>query len=501
MSAPQLLRGGPPDGVLLGRLDAVCDAVGGRLLAGDGGIAVSGAAADTRAVRPGDLFCALRGARVDAHALLPEAFAAGAAAVLVDRPCGDAWDLADVPPGRGAILVPAVTPALGRLASRHLRALHPGPTVVGVTGSVGKTTARRLVAAALGDAGQVLVPEESFNTDVSVPLICLRAAPRHRFAVLELAMRGPGQIAHLARVTRPRVGVLTVIGESHLEALGSIAAIAEAKGELLRALPPDGFAICNADDPRQRAMEAWSPAPVRTYGLHPDADVSARDLRPRPSGGGWTFEVRLRGSGRALSARISLLGRHHVQLALAALCCAEVLGVDLAGAAAGLEGVAPDPGRLALRPAGPLLLLDDTFNAAPQSVLAAIDTLCLVAPPGRRAAVLGDMLELGAASDAGHEAVGRSAGAAGLDWLVTVGPLAGGIARAARDAGMAPERVRETRDASHAAAVLPPLLQAAADGTVVLFKASHAAGLESLVAAAEAWSVRDAGGHGARRGR
>lgn len=485
MSEPWLLRGAPADGAPLGTLGSVAARVGAVRLSGDPGLRLCGAAADTRAVRPGDLFCAVRGDRVDAHALLPEAWAAGAAAALVDRAPGAAWSQDAVPAGRGVLLVPGVVPALGRLAAARLRDLGGSPRVVGVTGSVGKTTTAALLAAALSAGGEVLVPDRSFNTEISLPLVCLRAAARHRFAVLELAMRGPGQIAYLAEVAHPRVGVITRIGESHLEVMGSIEAIAAAKGELLRALPPDGLAVLNADDPRQAPMAAWSPAPVRTYGLAADADARGTDLRMRP-GGGWCFEAHLRACGRRVPVEIGLLGRHHVWGALAALCVAEALGCDPAEAASRLEGVRPERGRLAVVPAGRLRLLDDTFNAAPLSVLAALDTLVRLAPPGARAAVLGDMLDLGTATVPGHREVGRGAAAAELTWLLAVGPLAAGIADAALEAGAQASAVHRVPDVESAAALLPGLLAALPDGAAVLFKASHAAGLERLVAAVEA---------------
>lgn len=470
-----LLRGEPPGGV--GTLMSIQRCSGARILAGDPGLPLRAVAADTRALRPGDLFCALRGERVDAHTLLPQAFAAGAAAVLVDRLPGDVWQMEQVPAGCGVLWAPASVLALGRIASAHLAGLHPSPAVVGITGSVGKTGTRSLIQAALGQG--VLGAVQSFNTEVSLPLICLRAGPEHRYVVLELAMRGPGQIAYLARIGRPRVGVLTVIGESHLELLGSVEAIAAAKGELLAALPPDGSAVCNADDPWQISLAARGPAPVIWYGFGPKADVTARDLRPGPHG--TTFVAQFRRSGVEVPVRVQLLGRHHVRNALAALAVAECLGVDPATAAAGLSAVAPEPGRMCLRPAGRLHVLDDTFNAAPQSMIAALEALGELVGPGRRAAVLGDMLELGAATDDGHLRVGRAAAEAGLRWLVTVGPRAEGIATGAIQGGMAPERIHRAADQACAAALLPRLLTEAPDGLMLLVKASHAIGLHALV--------------------
>lgn len=481
MSDPQSLRGGP----LNSTLRELALRVGGRLIAGDPTLRVRGVAADTRAVLPGDLFVAIRGERTDAHALLPQAFAAGALAALVDREPGDRYRLSQVPAAAGIVLVPSVLPGLGRLAAAHLRGLHPRPTVVGITGSVGKTGTRHLIAAALGAAGPVLDPGGSFNTEVSVPLICLRATPAHRFAALELAMRGAGQIAYLAEVCQPDVGLLTVIGDSHLELLGSREAIAAAKGELLSALPSCGCAVLNRDDPWQRDLARLSRAPVLWYGLGPGADVTATGLVPLP-GGGAAFTAVVR--GRAVPIRLRLVGRHQVVNALGALACADVCGVDLHAAGEAVGTVEPAESRLRLVTAGPLRVLDDTFNAAPQSVLAALEALAELAPDGLRAAVLGDMLELGSATAEGHRRVGAAAAAAGLSWLLTVGPLAADIAAGAEQAGLPATRIQEVTDRREAVSLLPGILGRTNPGTTVLVKGSHAVGLEEIVSFIAEWA-------------
>lgn len=480
MTGPVNLRGGP----LRLALGEAAQRAGGRVVCGGPGLELGGVAADTRAVRPGDLFVAIRGERTDAHRLLPQAFAAGAAAALVDREPGDRWSLDEVPAGRGVLWVPAVLPALGRLARAHLGGLAE-VRVVGVTGSVGKTGTRRLIAAALAPGGGVLAPEGSFNTDISLPLVCLRASSAHRFAALELAMRAPGQIAHLAEICRPEVGVVTLIGDSHLELLGSREAIAAAKGELLAALPASGAAVLNRDDPWQAAMAARCPAPVLWYGLGPGAAVTAEAIRPL-AGGGSLFTAVV--GGRRCPVRLALLGRHQVANALAALACAHLLGVDLDAAAAALGAEEPGEGRLRVIPAGDLRLLDDTFNAAPQSALAALQALRESASGAPRAAVLGDMLELGSAAAEGHRQVGEAAAAAGLEWLVTVGPLSQETARSAAASGLPAGRIHAVFSRAAALALLPALLGATPAGTTILVKGSHALGLEEWVTAAAEWA-------------
>ncbi len=481
MTGPGSLRGGP----VVDSLRDLAVRAGGRILAGAPSLPIAGVAADTRAVRPGDLFVAIRGERTDAHTLLRDAFAAGAVAALVDREPEDRWHLADVPAGVGIVHVPAVLPSLGRLAAAHLSLLSPRPCVVGVTGSVGKTGTRQLIAAALGAGGPVLVPEASFNTEITVPLVCLRATATHRFAVLELAMRGPGQIAYLAEICRPQVGVITVVGDSHLETLGSREAIAAAKGELVRALPAYGMAVLNRDDGWQAAIAARSPAPVLWYGTGPGADVTAADVRLLPEGE-CAFAAVVR--GRRIPVRLHLIGRHQVGNALAALACADVLGVDLTAAAAALAAVEPTAGRLRPLAAGPLRVLDDTFNAAPQSAVAALSALAAMAPAGRRAAVLGDMLELGATAAEGHRHVGAAVAAAGVSWLVTVGPLAADIALGAERAGLPTERIHRLSCRAQVLSLLPGLLDATAPGTTILVKGSHALGLEEVVSSMTEWA-------------
>ncbi len=478
---PARLRGCPADGDGIGALGTVAAVIGGRVLAGAPDLRLEAAAADTRAVQPGDLFCALRGERVDAHQLLGRAFAAGAAAVLVDRLPGGAWTLDTVPAACGVVWVPAVLSGLASLAHHHLQRVRSQTPlrVTAVTGSVGKTGTRTLVAAALGSGGHpVLSPEGSFNTEITVPLVCLRAGVRHRHAVLELAMRGPGQIAQLAAICRPDVGVLTVIGESHLELLGSVEAIAHAKGELLSALGPGGLAVLNADDPWQRRLAATCPAAVCWYGESREAEVRAEAVEV-DGDGHWRFLLRV--GGRRWPVRLGLLGRHQVHAALAALACAHHAGVDLEAAAAALARVGPYPGRLDRRRAGRLWVLDDAFNAAPLSALAALKTLSTLAPAAGRAAVLGDMRELGAASRQGHRQVGEAAAAARLAFLIAVGPLACDIAQGALEAGMPAERVHLADDAAGALEALRPLLARLPDGATVLVKGSHAVGLDAVV--------------------
>ncbi|MBX6377923.1 MAG: UDP-N-acetylmuramoyl-tripeptide--D-alanyl-D-alanine ligase [Clostridia bacterium] len=442
----------------------VAGMAGARLAAGPPDVVVSGVTVDSRRVRPGDLFVALPGARVDGHDFAVQAVAAGAAAVLASRAVA-------VPSGVPLLLAGDGVQALGRLAAAHRRRLDL--QVVAVTGSVGKTTTRELIGAILAARFRTLVAPANYNTEVGLPLALCGLEPEHQVAVVELAMRGPGQIAYLASLARPDVGVLTRIGESHLGVLGSVEAIVRAKAELLAALPAWGTAVLNRDDPAQAALSAWSEAPVVWYGLGEGGAVTARRVE---DGGldGTTFRL-VTPRGEA-DARLPLPGRHLLEDALAAAAAAVVLGVSPEEVVRALATARPPEGRLTRRLWGEVLILDDTYNASPTSVRAALTVLASTGR--RRVAVLGDMLELGEAAAAAHRAIGAAAAGA-VDLLVTVGELARQCADAARTAGLPGEAVVACEDREEAVTVLRRLLR---PGDTVLVKASRGVGLDRLVA-------------------
>lgn len=447
------------------RVEEIVRVTGGRLLRGEPGGLVSGVSVDSRQVLPGDLFVALRGRRVDAHDFVPAALEAGAAAALVER---------DVPGTDGVLIaVEDAVAALGRLAAFHRDRF--AVRVVGVTGSVGKTTTKDLIAAVLSTRFRVLASAANLNTEIGLPLTLFRLRPEHQVAVLEMAMRGPGQIRYLCGLARPDVGVLTVIGESHIELLGSVENIARAKGELLEELPADGFAVLNAADPWQRRLAAATPAGVVWYGLAGAAAVRASDVRVL--GAGRTAFRLVLPDGEA-DVELPLAGRHHVLDALAAAAVGHVFGLDAAAVAAGLAGARPTGGRAEIVGADGLTIIDDTYNASPTSMRAALAMLAETAP-GRKVAVLGDMGELGNHAEEGHRAVGREAAAQGVDLLVTVGEKSRWIAAAAVEAGLPTDRTVHFPDVTAAAAALRGLLTR---GDTVLVKASRSMRMEEITA-------------------
>ena len=446
---------------------------GGRLLR-TSPRAIRGAAVDSRLVGEGQLFVALPGERTDGHRFLADAAVAGAAALVVSRPVP-----APVLDALGDVTVVAVPDglvALGALAAGWRARFDP--LVVGVTGSIAKTSTKEAVAAVLGTTFRTLRNEGNQNNEVGLPLTLLRLRQDHRAAVLEMGMYASGEIADLARMARPKIGVVTAVHGVHLSRMGSLAAIERAKGELVEALPSDGVAVLNQDDRRVRRMADRTAARVLTYGLSGDADVTAEEVA---SAGfeGMRFTLRLppsRGGRPArLPARIPALGKLSVHNALAAAAVGHAAGVEPAVIVHALAGGWSAEHRGQVARVGRITLIDDAYNASPPSVTAALDMLAGL--PGRRIAVLGEMLELGKGAVTGHREVGTAA-AATVDLLVVVGAAAAGIAAGARAAGLDPSRILEARDREAALDLLRTRLR---DGDVVLVKASRGAELDLLV--------------------
>src|SRR6185503_6344318 len=446
---------------------------GGRLLR-TSARPIRGAAVDSRLVGEGQIFVALPGEQTDGHRYIAEAATAGAAALVVSRPVP-----AEVLDALGDVTVLAVPDgmiALGALAAGWRTRFDP--LVVGVTGSIAKTSTKEAIAAVLGTTFRTLRNEGNLNNEIGLPLTLLRLGRDHRAAVLEMGMYAGGEIADLARMARPKIGVVTAVHGVHLSRMGSLAAIEKAKGELVEALPSDGVAVLNADDRRVRRMADRTAARVLTYGLGPDAEVGADDVA---SNGfeGMRFTLRMppaRG-GRPVRvpARIPGLGKLSVHNALAAAAVGHAAGIEppvIVGALASGWSAAHRGQVVRL---GRITLIDDAYNASPPSVTAALDLLAGL--PGRRVAVLGEMLELGKGSASGHKEVGTAA-AATCDLLVVVGAGAAGIAAGARAAGLDASRILEARDREAALDLLRVRLR---DGDVVLIKASRGVELDLLV--------------------
>ena len=429
-------------------------------------VPVRAVSTDTRTLRSGDLFVALRGPHADGHRFVGEAAAGGVVGVVVAT-------LPEAPLPVPVLLVPDTLRALGVIAARHRRELRAD--VVGITGSVGKTTVAGLTALVLERRFRVVRSAEAWNAEIGVPLTLLRAGPETQVVVAEMAMRGLGQIRELVEIARPRIGVVTNVGESHLGLLGTVERVAEAKGELVAGLPPEGAAVLNADDPWTEHLAAKAACRVLRFGLSPEADVRAD--RVAAAGSAMTFRL-LHGQERA-EVRLLLAGRHNVSNALAAAAVGVLLGVPVEEIGAALAHAVPPSGRLQMEEAGGILIINDTYNASPRSVRAALDVLEQVGGGRRRVAVLGDMKELGDASADLHREIGRAAAARELAVLIAVGPEAAALAEGAREV-MGAERVIHVPDRDGA---VPALRAHLGPTDVVLVKGSRAMGLEAVVEA------------------
>lgn len=446
----------------------ICETIRGKLLQGRAETLVEGIATDSRTLKPGELFFALKGERLDGHTFLKEAFSRGAVGAVVSRK----EEVLPKDKEKVLILVPDTLGALHTFAGAYRQKF--SLLVVAVTGSSGKTTTKDLIAAALKAYGLVLKTPGNFNNEIGLPLTLLACQGSHRVAVLEMGMRGEGEIRALCRLAQPRYGVITNIGTAHYARLGSQEAIARAKGELLTALPPTGAAFLNGDDPWCRKLALSCPAPVFFYGLCPPQEVLGFNLRPEGRKGTY-FVVEARGERGDFF--IPLLGTANVRNALAAIAVGLELGLSLAEMAADLREPELSGGRLEMVPGiNRSLLIDATYNANPEAVCASLEVLALVREK-RAIAVLGEMQELGAQSLAAAREVGKEVVARAVDFLVTVGQGAKPIAEEAAAAGMPEANIfkfttnRETQD--FLSSFLRP-------GDVVLIKGSRGLHLEEI---------------------
>lgn len=442
----------------------VVAATGAEWICQGAAAAFAGVSTDTRTLEAGTLFVALSGENFDGNRFVRSAVESGAAGVVASQRPDTA-----LPPAH-VFLVPDTREALQGLARFHRQRF--AVPVVAVTGSNGKTSTKDMIAAVLANVMPILKTEANFNNEIGLSQTLLRLEWQHQAIVLEMGMRAAGEIAGLAAVALPTVGVVTNVGETHIERLGSLENIAAAKAELVEAIGAGGVVILNGDDARVRAMQSKTPAKAVFYGLRADCDVRALEIVQQAE----SVHFRCEAGSAVFPVTLPVPGLHNVYNALAAIAAGLELGVAPSAIASGLSGYEPGKMRLNFRRYHEVTVIDDTYNASPLSMAAAIEVLA-AAGKGRKLAAIGDMLEMGEAGPAAHRRVGEQLVSAGVAAVVTIGELAALAGTVTQGKG-----IPTVCCADHAAAV-QALKQALRPGDTVLLKGSRGMAMEKLLAA------------------
>jgi UDP-N-acetylmuramoyl-tripeptide--D-alanyl-D-alanine ligase len=454
-------------------LHDLCKATAGRLKT-DGpppyGQTLGPVTTDSRLVNEGDIFWALPGLRFDGNDYVAEAFERGAAGAVTSRPV-------DSPVGRWTLETADTQAALWAWAG-HKRRRFTG-TVIAVTGSVGKTTTRQMIHTVLRRRLKGTASPRNYNNHIGVPLSMLAMEPDHDYAVLELGASGPGEIGVLAELCAPKVGVITYVGDAHLGGFGSRRGVAEAKSELLASLPPDGQAVL-VDDPWVRHVADRCRAPITWVGRELGCDIKPREVAS--IGGKLAFDV------DGCSFNVPVWGRHHLNAALAAVAVGRMLGLDLSDMAESLAGFSPVPMRCEVLQLRGATIINDAYNANPDSMQAALELLRDFDTPGRRIVVCGDMAELGDDAARHHFRLGgKMVSVCGADLLIACGDFARQVVDGARSAGMPASRSIPCTTPDDA---LPYLGQAILPGDVVLVKGSRSMNMERVIEAFRSYPQR-----------
>jgi UDP-N-acetylmuramoyl-tripeptide--D-alanyl-D-alanine ligase len=434
-------------------------------------VEITGVSIDSRNIKEGELFVALKGDRFDGHDFVPDVIRKGAWGALVDRSALENR-LPSLGGLRNILPVEDTLQALQEMSLLHRKKF--SIPVVGVTGSNGKTTTKEMLAAILRQNGPVLKNEGNLNNHIGVPLTLMKLNRCHQAAVVEMGMSAAGEIDLLARLASPTVGVITNIGPAHLEFFGSMDKVAEAKGELLDNLKPDAAAVLNADDLFFRTLKRKFGGRIVSFGIKNEADVFASSVRQERDYADFTIIA----CGDTAGVRLHAAGLHNIYNALAAAAAAIALGVPLDAVKRGLDDFSPVAGRSEVREIEGRTVLADFYNANPASMDAAIGTLVSLVSGGKAIAVLGDMLELGPAGAEAHRAVGAFAARSGVDLVITVGALAKLIGTGALDAGMPKDRVLEAQTHAEAARMLKTVSR---PGDAVLIKGSRGMKMEKIL--------------------
>jgi len=449
----------------------VLEATGGKLLQGEKGVLFQGVSTDSRTVRQGELFIALKGVRFDGHLYALEALGKEAGGILIEEKSerdfrwnGDR--------SKTVITVRDTLQALGELARSRRRRY--GPTVVGITGSNGKTTTKEMIATCLQTTFRVLKTAGNLNNLIGLPLTLLSLTEKERVAVLEMGMNVPGEIQRLTEIAEPDVGLITNIQEVHLEGMGSLEKVATEKGELFRKMRRDGAIVVNRDDARVVMLASEFPGQKMTYGIEGPADLMAENIRLHPKGTSFT----LVSEDERSEMTLPVFGKQFVADALAALAVSTLFGVDEKGAREALEQFKPYSMRMEVSALlGGSILINDSYNANPKSMELALETLAELKGDGRAIAVVGDMLELGAFSEEAHLRLGRKIGELSIDFLIALGPYGSKVVESAIQQGLNRGRARTVQTHSEALAVLNQILR---PGDWVLVKGSRGMAMEKI---------------------
>jgi len=447
----------------------VLDSTGATLVRGNSRSRVRGVSTDTRTLRSEDLFLALSGPNFDGNRFAPEAFERGAAAALLRADGNERAALASLPQD-----VAVATHAEPRRALRDLARWFRGRLdipVIGITGSCGKTTTKNILVELLDGHYDVVGSPASFNNDIGVPHSLLLADDRTEALVVEMGTNQPGEIANLCQVARPNCGIITNVGASHLEGLGSVEGVAREKGELAASLPSDGFCVLNADCRWTPTLRSMTAARVITFSVDGEGDLNATNVWFHA--GGTTFTL----NGEH-EVTMPLLGLHTVQNLLSAFAACVGMGLNIEAVLPAVARLRDGRRRMERIEVGGITLFDDTYNANPESARASVRVLSGLHGHARRVLVLGDMLELGEFAAEAHHSIGALAAEAGMDLVILVGELSKATAAGALEAGLAAERVLHFPAIEDGLDTIPGLLR---DGDVVLVKGSRRVGLESLV--------------------
>lgn len=408
-------------------IESIAAAVSGRVLQGSPRKRVEGVSTDSRSIRPGELFIPLKGEHFDGHDFIGQALQAKASGIIISRD----WRGGTLPPDIPVVEVADTLTALGDLARAWVQ--HTPATIIAITGSNGKTTTREMTAAILERSHAVLKPRCNWNNLIGLPLTLLELKPSHQMAVLELGMNRRGEIKRLAEIAQPRIGVITNVGPVHLEYLKTIEEVARAKSELFESFGRDSHAVMNADDSRVAALAGRCPARIMTFGIDSPAQVRALDIAS-PAAGENRFTLAFGKESAPVSLRVP--GMHSIYNALAAAAVASLCGVDMQEIKAGLEEYTSFPGRMEIiHLDDTITIINDTYNANPASMEIALTTLVQLKGAGRGIAVLGDMLELGEASEAYHRQLGSLIKTLQIGPVILTGAHARTVAAGAGDKG------------------------------------------------------------------